>query len=58
MISVGIKEESFKLLDAFHGAGGNFIDTANDYQNEQSETWPFPSLCDPKSVLNLVAITN
>ena len=26
------KEESFKLLDAFHGAGGNFIDTANNYR--------------------------
>lgn len=23
------KEESFKLLDAFYEAGGNFIDTAN-----------------------------
>ncbi|WPG97852.1 putative aryl-alcohol dehydrogenase AAD14 [Acrodontium crateriforme] len=33
------KEQSFKLLDAFAEAGGNFIDTANNYQNEQSETW-------------------
>ncbi|KAL7792570.1 putative aryl-alcohol dehydrogenase [Trichoderma ceciliae] len=33
------KENSFKLLDAFYDAGGNFIDTANNYQNEQSETW-------------------
>ncbi|KAM0254393.1 hypothetical protein ACHAQJ_006862 [Trichoderma viride] len=33
------KESSFKLLDAFFDAGGNFIDTANNYQNEQSETW-------------------
>lgn len=33
------KEQSFKLLDAFVAAGGNFIDTANNYQNEQSETW-------------------
>ncbi|KAH8553713.1 putative aryl-alcohol dehydrogenase Aad14 [Umbelopsis sp. PMI_123] len=33
------KEASFKLLDAFFEAGGNFIDTANNYQNEQSETW-------------------
>jgi aryl-alcohol dehydrogenase-like predicted oxidoreductase len=33
------KEASFKLLDAFYEAGGNFIDTANNYQNEQSETW-------------------
>ncbi|KAM0287805.1 hypothetical protein ACHAQH_000337 [Verticillium albo-atrum] len=31
------KEQSFKLLDAFHDAGGNFIDTANNYQNEDSE---------------------
>jgi len=33
------KENSFKILDAFYAAGGNFIDTANSYQNEQSETW-------------------
>jgi len=33
------KESSFKMLDAFEEAGGNFIDTANNYQNEESETW-------------------
>lgn len=33
------KEQSFNLLDAFVAAGGNFIDTANNYQNEQSEAW-------------------
>ncbi|KAK8098275.1 Aryl-alcohol dehydrogenase Aad14 [Apiospora kogelbergensis] len=33
------KEASFKLLDAFVEAGGNFIDTANSYQDEQSEKW-------------------
>jgi aryl-alcohol dehydrogenase-like predicted oxidoreductase len=33
------KAASFQLLDAFFEAGGNFIDTANNYQNEQSETW-------------------
>ncbi|KAF2723356.1 Aldo/keto reductase [Polychaeton citri CBS 116435] len=33
------KEQSFKLMDAFYDAGGNFIDTANNYQNEQSEEW-------------------
>ncbi|KAI9041425.1 aryl-alcohol dehydrogenase [Aspergillus affinis] len=33
------KEASFALLDAFVAAGGNFIDTANNYQNEESETW-------------------
>ncbi|KAI0354913.1 aryl-alcohol dehydrogenase [Trametes cingulata] len=31
------KETSFQLLDAFYEAGGNFIDTANHYQNETSE---------------------
>lgn len=33
------KADSFALLDAFFEAGGNFIDTANAYQNEQSEAW-------------------
>lgn len=33
------KEQSFKLLDAFYEAGGNFIDTANNYQDEESEAW-------------------
>ncbi|KAF9455189.1 NADP-dependent oxidoreductase domain-containing protein, partial [Collybia nuda] len=33
------KESSFKLLDAYYEAGGNFIDTANNYQDEQSEEW-------------------
>ncbi|KAL6301950.1 Aldo/keto reductase [Sparassis latifolia] len=31
------KAQSFKLLDAFYDAGGNFIDTANNYQDETSE---------------------
>ncbi|KAL4250560.1 NADP-dependent oxidoreductase domain superfamily protein [Abortiporus biennis] len=31
------KETSFKLLDAFYDVGGNFIDTANNYQDESSE---------------------
>lgn len=33
------KEQSFKLLDEFYAAGGNFIDTANNYQDQQSEEW-------------------
>ncbi|KAJ5690939.1 Aldo/keto reductase [Penicillium malachiteum] len=33
------KDSAFKLLDAFYEAGGNFIDTASNYQNEQSEQW-------------------
>ncbi|TVY83040.1 Norsolorinic acid reductase B [Lachnellula suecica] len=31
------KETAFEILDAFVTAGGNFIDSANNYQNEQSE---------------------
>ncbi|KAG6810023.1 hypothetical protein H0H92_013658 [Tricholoma furcatifolium] len=31
------KESSYKLLDAYYNAGGNFIDTANNYQSETSE---------------------
>ncbi|EJD04771.1 aryl-alcohol dehydrogenase [NADP+] [Fomitiporia mediterranea MF3/22] len=31
------KESSFKLLDAYYDAGGNFIDTASNYQDETSE---------------------
>jgi aryl-alcohol dehydrogenase-like predicted oxidoreductase len=33
------KEQSFKLMDAYYEAGGNYIDSANNYQNQQSETW-------------------
>ncbi|KAF8898267.1 Aldo/keto reductase [Gymnopilus junonius] len=33
------KESSFKLLDAFFEAGGNFIDTANTYQDGASEEY-------------------
>ncbi|TEB31814.1 Aldo/keto reductase [Coprinellus micaceus] len=31
------KDEAFKLLDAYHDLGGNFIDTANAYQDGESE---------------------
>ncbi|CAI7603985.1 unnamed protein product [Penicillium manginii] len=33
------KENSFKILDTFYENGGNFIDTANNYQNGDSEQW-------------------
>ncbi|KAJ6609498.1 hypothetical protein B0H10DRAFT_2225919 [Mycena sp. CBHHK59/15] len=33
------KESSFKLLDVFFDAGGNFISTANNYQDESSESF-------------------
>ncbi|KAG0701400.1 NADP-dependent oxidoreductase domain-containing protein [Suillus ampliporus] len=31
------KQSSMKLLDAYYDAGGNFIDTSNNYQDESSE---------------------
>lgn len=39
MMGAMTKESVFELLDFFHSQGGNFIDTANGYQNEQSEYW-------------------
>ncbi|OTA97426.1 hypothetical protein M434DRAFT_65650 [Hypoxylon sp. CO27-5] len=33
------KAAAFKLLDEYVSSGGNFIDTANDYQDEESEAW-------------------
>ncbi|KAM0692620.1 hypothetical protein Q7P36_007175 [Cladosporium allicinum] len=33
------KKAAFELLDAFVAAGGNFIDTANNYQDDESELW-------------------
>jgi aryl-alcohol dehydrogenase-like predicted oxidoreductase len=33
------KDTTFEMLDTFYENGGNFIDTANNYQGEESETW-------------------
>ncbi|KAI4202434.1 MAG: hypothetical protein LQ346_001992 [Caloplaca aetnensis] len=33
------KETSFGMLDFFYENGGNFIDTSNNYQDGESETW-------------------
>ncbi|KAL3419760.1 norsolorinic acid reductase (aldo/keto reductase) [Phlyctema vagabunda] len=33
------KKQTFEILDFFYKSGGNFIDTANNYQDEQSEQW-------------------
>ena len=33
------KETAFQILDYFYANGGNFIDTANNYQNGESEEW-------------------
>lgn len=39
--SMGVmtKEATFELLDRFYEMGGNFIDTANNYQAQQSEQY-------------------
>ncbi|KAH8589434.1 NADP-dependent oxidoreductase domain-containing protein [Bisporella sp. PMI_857] len=33
------QKTSEQILDYFYDAGGNFIDTSNNYQNEESEKW-------------------
>lgn len=33
------KDTAFSILDEFHAAGGNFIDTANMYMDGESEQW-------------------
>lgn len=33
------KETTFGILDHFYENDGNFIDTANNYQNGESERW-------------------
>jgi len=33
------KTQTFEILDFFYKNGGNFIDTANNYQDEESEKW-------------------
>ena len=33
------RTESFKILEGFAEAGGNFLDTSNRYQESQSEQW-------------------
>lgn len=33
------KETAFSMLDYFYSQGGNFIDTAVNYQNNESEEW-------------------
>ncbi|KAL4930878.1 NADP-dependent oxidoreductase domain-containing protein [Aspergillus undulatus] len=33
----GVSEDPFALLDAYYAQGGNFVDTANVYNNEKSE---------------------
>ena len=51
------KPQAFELLDAFIAAGGNFIDTANNYQDEQSERWIGEWMTERKNRDNIVLAT-
>ena len=33
------KKQTEAILDYYYDVGGNFIDTANNYQDEESEIW-------------------
>lgn len=33
------QKQTEEILDFFYEQGGNFVDTSNNYQAEQSETW-------------------
>jgi hypothetical protein len=33
------KETAFQTLDLYHSQGGNFIDTTNNYQDDEIEEW-------------------
>ncbi|KAJ6615462.1 NADP-dependent oxidoreductase domain-containing protein [Mycena sp. CBHHK59/15] len=50
------KELSFKLLDAFFDAGGNFIDMANNYQDESSESF-IRELAENRGICDQLVIT-
>jgi aryl-alcohol dehydrogenase-like predicted oxidoreductase len=51
------KETSFEILDTFVASGGNFIDTANVYHNEESEQWLGEWMASRKNRDSLVVAT-
>ncbi|KAL8802255.1 MAG: hypothetical protein Q9223_005915 [Gallowayella weberi] len=51
------KKTSFGILDYFYENGGNFIDTANNYQEGQSETWIGEWMADRKNRDEMVIAT-
>jgi aryl-alcohol dehydrogenase-like predicted oxidoreductase len=51
------KETSFEILDTFVTSGGNFIDTANVYHNEESEQWLGEWMASRKNRDSLVVAT-
>ncbi|KAL3417534.1 norsolorinic acid reductase [Phlyctema vagabunda] len=51
------KKMSFEMLDFFYKNGGNFIDTANNYQAEESELWIGEWMAEHKNRDELVIAT-
>lgn len=51
------KDTAFEILDYFVSQGGNFIDTANNYQNEDSEAWLGEWMATPKNRDQIVLAT-
>ncbi|KAL8730902.1 MAG: hypothetical protein Q9181_004504 [Wetmoreana brouardii] len=51
------KKTTFEILNYFYDNGGNFLDTANNYQNEESETWIGEWLADRQNRDEIVIAT-
>ncbi|KAL8696512.1 MAG: hypothetical protein Q9224_002752 [Gallowayella concinna] len=51
------KKTTFGILDYFYDNGGNFIDTSNNYQQEESETWIGEWMADRKNRDEMVIAT-
>lgn len=51
------KDQVFALLDEFYSLGGNFLDTANGYQDGQSESWIGDWMTARKNRQNMVVAT-
>ncbi|KAL4808247.1 NADP-dependent oxidoreductase domain-containing protein [Aspergillus unguis] len=51
------KPQAFSLLDTFIQSGGNFIDTSNNYQDEESEKWLGEWMASRKNRDNIVLAT-
>lgn len=50
------KKEVFAVLDCYYSQGGNFIDTANNYQSGQSETYLGEWLSSPPSLRDQMVV--
>lgn len=57
MLGECTKETAFEMMDFFFAKGGNFIDTANNYQFEESETWIGECMAERKNRDQIVLAT-